>query len=134
MARPIARTDGMCFAFPDVLQTPAPPGPPVPLPYPNIAQLADAEGAAEDVNAGGKPVVLADSTVPRSTGGEPGTGGGVVAPGKHLGACTFTSASRTVTANGKGVVRQGDTTEQNDGNATGTGTVLVGLPTVLVGD
>lgn len=130
MGRPIARTEGVCFAFPDVLNTPTPGGP-VPMPYPNVAQLADAAPAAKDVNAGGKPVVLEGDEIPSSTGGEPGTNGGVVVSGAHLKGCTFTSASTTVKANGQGVVRQGDTTSQNDGNATGS--VMVGLPTVLVG-
>jgi hypothetical protein len=129
MAKPIATTTGICFAFPDVLNTPSPPGQ-VPIPYPNIAQLSAAQGAASSVNAGGKPVILEDSEIPTSSGGEPGVGGGVTT-GDYLGACTFTSFSGTVTANGKKVVRQFDTTDQNGGNAQGQ--VMVGLPTVLVG-
>lgn len=128
MARPIATTTGICFAFPDVRNTPTPAGT-VPMPYPNVAQLSAADGASTDVTAGGKPVVLEDSTIGSSSGGEPGSGG-AVAPTQSED-CTFTSWSSTVTANGKGVVRQGDTTAQDKGNATGT--VMVGLPTVLVG-
>ena len=78
MANPIATTNGICFAFPDILNTPTPPGGQVPMPYPNIAQLSAA------------------------------------------------------TANGKGIVRQFDPTDQNGGNAKGQ--VMVGFPTVLVGD
>lgn len=122
MARPIARTEGVCFAFPDVLVTPTSGGP-VPMPYPNVAQLAEAAPAARDVNAGGKPVVLEGDEIRSSTGGEPS--------GQPLTRCTFTSASTTVKANGQGVVRQGDTTSQNGGGSTGS--VMVGLPTVLVG-
>lgn len=130
MAKPIATTTGICFAFPDVLNTPAGPSM-VPLPYPNIAQLSAAQGTATTVNAGGKPVILEDSQIPNSSGGEPGSGGGVTQP-SYLGACTFTGFSGTVKANGKKVVRQFDTTDQNGGNAQGQ--VMVGLPTVLVGD
>ena len=131
MAKPVTVTDGICFAFPDVLLTPAPPGPDIPTPYPNIAQLADATGTATNVNASGKAVVLEDSEIPTSTGGEAGVNGGVTS-GTHLSKCTFTSFSGTVKANGKGLVRQLDSTSQNDGNAVGQ--VLAGVATVLVGD
>jgi uncharacterized Zn-binding protein involved in type VI secretion len=128
MGQPIARTTGVCFAFPDVRRTPTPGGT-VPMPYPNVAQLADAEGVSSDVTAGGKPVVLKSSTIGPSSGGEPGSGGPVSNPPDEK--CTFTSASASVLANGKGIVRQGDTTAQVGGNAKGA--VMVGLPSVLVG-
>jgi Domain of unknown function (DUF4150) len=130
MANPIATKNGICFAFPDILLTPAGPSM-VPMPYPNIAQLSSATGEATNVNAGGKPVILKDSKITSSSGGEPGTGKGVTKP-FHLGECTFTKSSNTVKANGKGIVRQFDTTDQNGGNAKGQ--VMVGFPTVLVGD
>ena len=131
MANPIATKNGICFAFPDILQTPTPPGGQLPMPYPNIAQLSAAEDTATNVNAGGKPVILKSSKISSSAGGEPGVGGGV-SSGTHLGKCTFTKSSETVKANGKGIVRQFDTTDQNGGNAKGQ--VMVGFPTVLVGD
>ncbi len=127
MGQPIATTTGICFAFPDILQTPTPNGP-VPMPYPNVAQLSAADPAASNVTAGGKPVVHEGSKIPDSTGGEPGSAGD---PTKYLNECTLTSFSKTVKVNGKGVVRQGDETKQNAGNAIGI--VMVGLPTVLVG-
>lgn len=130
MANPIATKNGICFAFPDVLFTPAGPSM-VPMPYPNIAQLSSANGTATNVNAGSNPVILKDSTISSSSGGEPGTGKGVLKP-SHLGECKFTKSSNTVKANGKGIVRQFDTTDQNGGNAKGQ--VMVGFPTVLVGD
>ncbi|MDQ0322152.1 hypothetical protein QO002_004358 [Pararhizobium capsulatum DSM 1112] len=131
MAKPIATKTGICFAFPDILKTPTPGGP-VPMPYPNIAQLSAAKDTATNVNAGGKAVILKSSKIDNSSGGEPGVGGGVTAPPNHLKECTFDTSSQTVKANGKGIVRQFDTTKQNGGNATGQ--VMVGLPTVLVGD
>jgi hypothetical protein len=131
MGQPITVTDGICFAFPDVCLTPAPPSPsPVPIPYPNIAQLSDASGTATNVNAGGKPVVTEDSSIGSSSGDEAGTSKGV-SSGTTQGECKFTSFSQTVKANGKGIVRLGDSTSQNGGNAVGT--VLGGLPSVLVG-
>lgn len=128
MPKPIARTVGICFAFPDMRLTPAPPGPSVTLPYPNIAQLSAAQGASPSVTAGGQAVVHQDTTIPQSSGAEPAVGDFIPATAS----CEFTSFSQTVTVNGKGVVRMGDTTQQSDGNAAGT--VMVGLPTILVGD
>jgi len=130
MGQPITVTDGICFAFPDVCLTPAPPSSPVPIPYPNIAQLSDATDTASDVNAGGKPVVTEASSIASSSGDEAGSSGGV-SSGTTKGECKFTTFSSTVKANGKGVVRLGDSTTQNKENAVGT--VLGGLPTVLVG-
>ena len=70
------RDHGMCFRFPDVCLTPAPPAP-VPIPYPNIAQLADATGTATHGQcrrqAGGDESQL--HTV--SSGDEAGSNGGV---------------------------------------------------------
>jgi len=130
MGQPITVTDGICFAFPDVCLTPAPPAPPVPIPYPNIAQLADATGTASTVKAGGKPVVTQASSISLSSGDEAGSNGGVTS-GTTKGECKFTSFSATVRANGNAIVRLGDSTTQNNQNAVGT--VLGGLPTVLVG-
>jgi uncharacterized Zn-binding protein involved in type VI secretion len=103
----------------------------VPIPYPNIAQLSRADGTSADVRAGGIEVILEDSEIASSSGGEAGTGGGVTSFTQND-KCTFASASSTVKANGKGIVRQLDTTSQNNGNAPGQ--VMMGLATVLVGD
>jgi hypothetical protein len=135
MGKPITTTEGgICFAFPDVCTTPAAPSP-VPVPYPNIGQLADATLTATNVNARGNPVVLQNSTVSTTTGDEAGTAGGGVQSGTIKGPVTFTSFSSTVKANGQGVVRMFDSTDQNKGTkANAVGTVLGGVPTVLVGD
>lgn len=130
MGQPITVKDGICFAFPDVCLTPAPPSAPVPIPYPNTAQLSDATGTASTVKAGGKEVVTEASSIASSTGDEAGSSGGVTS-GTTKGECKFTTFSATVKANGKGIVRMGDSTTQNKQNAVGT--VLGGVPTVLVG-
>jgi hypothetical protein len=141
MAQPIAVADGIAFAFPDVCLTPVPNSSPVPIPYPNIAQLADAEGTStsggDPVTAGGTAILLDESHVASSSGNEAGSNGGVTS-GVTGGACTFSSASTSVFIHGKGVVRFGDGTEQNKaspeaqpGNAVGV--VLSAFPTVLVG-
>lgn len=134
MAQPIAIADQIAFAFPDVCLTPAPPAPPVPIPYPNIAQLANASPVSgtngDPVTAGGTAILLEDSEVSSSSGDEAGVNGGVTS-GLNMGPCRMASYSSSVFVNGKAVVRFGDMTEQNDGNAVGT--VLSAFPTVLVG-
>lgn len=131
MGKPITtKAGGICSAFPNVCQTPSPTGT-VPIPYPSIGQLSSASGTATDVYAGNNLVVIKSSTISSSTGDAAGTGGGVKS-GSFGGSVSFKSASGTVFANGTGVVRMFDQTEQNGTNAVGT--VLGGLPTVLVGD
>lgn len=126
MGQPITtKGQGICFAFPDVCLTPAPPSPsPVPVPYPNIGQLSDASGTASSVKAGGSEVVTSASEIPTTTGNEP-------ANPPIQGKVQFVSFSMTVKAEGNNIVRMFDTTTQNAGNAVGQ--VLGGFPTVLVG-
>ena len=131
MGKPITtKSGGICFAFPNVCLTQAGPAT-VPIPYPSIGQLSATTGTASDVKAGGSEVVIKSSTISSTTGDSAGHTG--VKSGQPVsGNVTFKSASNTVFANGSGVVRMFDQTEQNSGNAVGT--VLGGLPTVLVGD
>ena len=131
MGMPICPTQGIAFAFPDVCNTPNPSGP-VPIPYPNIAQLADATGVADDLLLGpaGLKAVLQDSEIATSSGNEAGSIGGV-SSGVTKGKCTVTAGSATVLYGGKGVARFGDPTMQNSGNAVGQ--LLGTFPTVLVG-
>ena len=77
MAKPIAPTQGIALAFPDVCKTQIGPAT-VPIPYPNIAQLAQATGVTD---ASGKEVLvgpaslhvlLKDSEVATSSGDEAG--------------------------------------------------------------
>ena len=137
MGKPVTTTaGGICFAFPNVCLTPAPPPPgnQVPIPYPSIGQLSSTDGASSNVKAGGSPVITKASSIASTTGDAAGTGGGVTSapPPGPGGEVKFTGASGTVFANGNGVVRQFDTTSQNAGNAKGV--VLGGFPSVLVGD
>lgn len=130
MGQPICPAKGIAFAFPDVCLTPSPGGP-VPIPYPNIAQLADATGVATDLQVGGTEVLVKGSKVSSSSGDEGGTAGGGVSSGMIQGEMEVTSGSGTVLCGGKGVARFGDPTTQNTGNAVGT--LLGAFPTVLVG-
>lgn len=139
MSKPIAPAQGIALAFPDVCNTPAPPGPPVPIPYPNIAQLDQATGITDQggkellVGPGSLHVLLLDSEVSMSTGDEAGSVGGVKS-GTIKGPCKITQAGASVVygPGEKGIARFMDTTDQNNGNAQGM--VLSAFPTVLVGD
>lgn len=132
MGLPICPTSGIAFAFPDVCNTPSPGGP-VPIPYPNVAQLSQATNVADNLLLGPQSfnAMLLDSEVPTSTGDEAGSLGGVTS-GTIMGPCTVTSASSSVLYGGKGIARLTDPTSQNDGNAVGQ--LLGAFPTVLVGD
>ena len=132
MGKPIATAaGGVCVAVPDVCQTPTPPPPgnTVPVPYPNIGTLSEGnmDGLSETVKCQGNWVVTKDSSIKDSTGDEAGSSHPTT-----KGKVEFATASETVKCDdGKGVVRMFDTTTQNDSNAVGT--VLGGVPTVLVG-
>lgn len=129
MGMPVTtRTTGICFAFPNVCTTDTPGGP-VPIPYPSIGQLSDADpvtdGASDGVFAAGHPLVTVASRIQRTSGDE------AAQMGTKGGAVTFPSGSTSVFANGQAVVRLLDPTEQNNGKARGT--VLAGVATVMAG-
>jgi len=138
MAKPIAPAKGIASAFPDVCKTQVGPAQ-VPLPYPNVAQLSqansvtNASGKEVLVGPGGDYVLLLDAQVDSSTGDEDGSIGGVKSGGVK-GQCRLVQASQSVIygPQEKGIVRFLDRTEQNDGNAQGM--VLSAFPRVLVGD
>lgn len=69
---------GVCFAFPDVCLTPAPPAPPIPIPYPNIGQVAQAVKTGVKVKVMNQPALNKGSEIPMSQGDEAGVAGGVV--------------------------------------------------------
>mgnify|MGYP006306965689 CR=1 FL=1 len=137
--KPIAPAVGIAFAFPDVCKTPAPPGSPVPIPYPNIAQLADADAVTDESNKellvgpNGDHVLLEKAVIQTSSGDEAGSVGGVKSGGIK-GKCEIVQASSSVVygPEEKGIVRFMDATTQNDENASGF--VMGAFPTVLVGD
>ena len=106
---------GECFAFPDVCLVPATPSP-VPTPFPNMAMCRDADGTSGKVLADNKEVVVITSTIPMSSGDEPGTGGGVVS-GVNRGQVSFKSGSSKIYAGGKKVVIHTAATAHNGSNA-----------------
>jgi hypothetical protein len=133
MGSPIAtkKSGFLCFAFPDICKTPVGPAI-VPIPYPNIGDLGDATDTSTNVFAGGDPVIHKGSQIEKTMGDEAGTIGGVKSGSAPKGKVEFTSASGSVFVNGQPVVRMFDSTKQNKENAVGR--VLMGFPTVFVGD
>lgn len=75
---------GTAFAMPDTCLTPAPPAPPIPVPYPNTAQLASAQGFVATVMLENKEAVAQGAKMPQSSGDEAGVNGGVVS-GQFMG-------------------------------------------------
>lgn len=108
-------SNGTSIAFPDVCQTPAPPAPPIPIPYPNIAKSSDTAQGTKNVKVDGKPVCVKDSNFSTSTGDEAGSVGGV-ASAKTKGKAEFVNFSFDVQFEGKNVPRSFDLMLHNDKN------------------
>ncbi len=104
---------GQCTAFPDVCKTPSPAGP-VPIPYPNVAMLQNAQGGScsKKVKVSKKKVLHKKSVIKDSTGDEPGAAKGVVSQ-KTRGKGKFLRFSMKVKAEGKAVVFQTCVVGQN---------------------
>src|SRR5256885_16808292 len=69
---------GMSMVFPDVCKTPAPPAPPIPIPYPNIGQSSDTTGGPTSVSTDGQMPMVKGAKNMKSSGDEAGTIGGVM--------------------------------------------------------
>jgi hypothetical protein len=110
-----ASSNGISTAMPDVCLTPAPPAPPVPIPYPNIAQSSDTASGTKKVSCDGNPVCVEDSNFSTSTGDEAGSVGGV-ASGTTKGKAEFVNHSFDVKFEGKGVARAMDLMLHNNKN------------------
>ncbi|MEW6265907.1 MAG: DUF4150 domain-containing protein [Thermodesulfobacteriota bacterium] len=105
---------GMNLGFPDVCNTPAAAGAPVPVPYPNISTNATANPstAARTVLVSGMPALNLMSQIPLSNGDEAGVQMGVVS-GMIMGPTRFLIGSATVLVGGAPAVRMTGTTGQN---------------------
>jgi hypothetical protein len=102
-----AGSDGLVTAFPDVCLTPAPPAPPIPIPYPNIAKSSDTSQGTSTIVVEGNPIMIQESTFATSTGDEAGSAGGV-ASATTKGKAKFVNYSFDVKMDGKCVARLGD--------------------------
>lgn len=106
---------GMALGFPDVCKTPIA-GAPVPLPYPNIGQLSNADDAVDTVLISNKETVVESSKIKQSMGDEAGVQMGVVS-NKQMDEIGFKGYSSKVQAAGKKVVYHTGMTAHNGSNA-----------------
>src|SRR4051794_39724792 len=89
----------------DVCKTPAPPAPPIPIPYPNIALSSlMGPGWATKTFAMGTPMWTKKGKTALSNGDQAGVAGGLMSS-KIMGMCEVVMSSVDVLAEGGGVVR-----------------------------
>jgi hypothetical protein len=112
----------MAFAMPDVCKVPAPPAPPVPTPFPNMAMLNMANGGTctKTVKIMNQPAVHKSTMIPRTSGDEAGVAGGVIS-GMNMGPAAFKMASMKVKVEGNPLVTHLKPTGQNGTNANAFG-------------
>jgi hypothetical protein len=100
----------------DVCKVPAAPAPPVPTPFPNIGQVAQASGTSTKVKFCRRPVVTKSSKISRSMGDEAGTLGGMVS-NVNMNQIVWKKASSKVKAQKKKIVYHTAMTGHNGSNA-----------------
>jgi len=103
---------GQCLGFPDTCLTPAPPAPPVPVPYPNQGMVNQASKTATKVKFSGKEVVTKNSEISRSMGDEAGVNKGVMS-GMNMDKVTFKKGSAKVKVEGHECIRLTSMTGHN---------------------
>jgi hypothetical protein len=108
---------GMDVGFPDVCNTPTPPGP-VPIPYPNIAAGPMGVPAAYKVLFMATPAHNLSTVVPLTNGDNAGVATGV-ASGMVMGPSRHVTAAYTCLVGGMPVTRLGSTSLQNGTNCPG---------------
>jgi len=126
----VTKENGQCLGMPDVCLTPAPPAPPVPVPYPDIAMPMMGNPATTKVLIHGMPALTKASKITLSNGDEAGVNGGV-ASGRNMGQVEFVMSSQKVKLEGNFAVRLGDATKHNGGNAVGS-VLAPSQPVVMV--
>lgn len=107
---------GMCMGMPDVCKVPAPPAPPIPTPFPNIAQCPMAVDTTTTVLVQCMPALTETSKIPLSSGDEAGVAGGVIS-GVFIQQVAFRTSSSKVLFQGKKAVMLTATTAHNGSNA-----------------
>jgi hypothetical protein len=107
---------GQLLGAPDVCKVPAPPAPPIPTPFPNIAMVNQASNTSTKVKFKGKQVVTKKSKISRSQGDEAGTLGGMIS-NVNMNEASFKKVSSKVKAQGQGVAHLTSVTGQNGSNA-----------------
>ena len=107
---------GQCFAMPDVCLTPAPPAPPVPIPYPNTGMVNQAKKTSTKVKFAGKEVVTKKSEISRSMGDEAGVNKGVISA-LNMGKVYYKICSSIVKIEGQECAHLTSMTGHNGSNA-----------------
>lgn len=107
---------GQCLGAPDVCKVPAPPGPPVPTPFPNSASCSGASGTIKKVLVEKKEVVVESSKIKSSKGDEAGTLKGMVS-NTNRDQVQFKKYSSKVYAKNKKIVFHTAITAHNGSNA-----------------
>lgn len=107
---------GQCFAMPDVCLTPAPPAPPIPVPYPNTGMVNQAKKTSTKVKFAGKEVVTKKSEMSRSMGDEAGLNKGVIS-GMNMSKVSYKKGSSKVKIQGQDCVHLTSMTGHNGSNA-----------------
>ncbi len=113
---------GMCTTTgpTDVCKVPAPPAPPIPTPFPNIAQCSQATGTTTKTKVSGKAVIVQSSKIPRSNGDEVGTLFGMVS-NRNMCQAKWAKCSGKVSFENKKVAYHTAMTKQNGSNANTPG-------------
>jgi hypothetical protein len=105
---------GNCMAVPDVCKVPAPPAPPIPTPFPNMAMANQAvpPTCSMKVMIENKFTVVLNAMIPMSSGDEAGVAGGLLSS-MIKGPVSYKLGSFKVMAEGKGICTVGALTSQN---------------------
>ncbi len=106
---------GMDTGFPDVCLTPAPPAPPIPIPYPNIANGPMGVPAVYNVLLSCAPTHNMGTSIPLTNGDNAGVATGV-ASGMVMGPARPITAAFTVLIGGKPVTRLSSSSIGNSTN------------------
>ncbi len=106
---------GQCFAMPDVCLTPAPPAPPIPIPYPNTGMVNTAKKTSK-VKFVGKEVVTKKSEMSSSMGDEAGVNKGVMS-GMNMSKVVYKKCSSKVKIEGQECAHLTSITGHNGSNA-----------------
>ena len=111
---------GTDMAFPDVCLTPAPPAPPIPVPYPNIAMghMANPGTACKKTFIMCMPAHNLGTMIPMTNGDNPGVSMGV-ASGTVMGPQRHLTGAFTVLFEGMPATRVTSMSLQNSTNAPG---------------
>ena len=122
-----SKAGGVCNAQPDTCKTPSPGGP-VPIPYPNVGMLTQANPGtlSKKVKIQNQAIALKNTMISMTSGDEAGSAGGGVVSSMIKGPAQFKKGSTKVKSEGQPVVFHTCPIGQNGTNANmpmGTQTV-----------